>query len=187
MCADAGSHREDASGHTSLMNISDINYSQVIRIPYLEDMQFDTFITKLMIFGAVPSASALPLHRRSAPSRPLDNSTCEFYGYVDDKGVFNEYTIDMAGWGNDGSASTCEIRVPNYIQAQCNTGLDNFICNQHHENHHDTQISFRINKAAISQPDCVSEALRLASLFDDDEQNVECLCLAECWPSQISI
>ncbi|KAI1194887.1 hypothetical protein F5X97DRAFT_346217 [Nemania serpens] len=150
-------------------------------------MQLDTFITKLVIFGAFPSASAFPLHRRPTPSRRLEASTCQFYGYVDDHGVYNEYTIDLAGWGNDGSASTCAVRVPSYVQTQCNTGLDNFVCNQIHENRHDTRISFRINKAAISQPDCVSEALRLASVIYNDEQNIECLCLAECWPSQISI
>ncbi|KAI0874441.1 hypothetical protein GGS24DRAFT_516663 [Hypoxylon argillaceum] len=147
-------------------------------------MRLNTFTTRIFILGAIPSAHSLPLHRWTTLSRRLEVSTCEFYGYIDDKGVYNEYTISMAGWGNQGSSGTCAIRVPSYIKTQCNTGLDNFSCSQVYENLHDTQISFRINKAAVTQPDCVTEALRLASITIDDEQTIECICLAECWPTQ---
>ncbi|KAI1124340.1 hypothetical protein F5Y10DRAFT_249596 [Nemania abortiva] len=147
-------------------------------------MRPGTFAIRIIIFGAIPSAYSLPLHQQSTLSRRLDVSTCEYYGYVDDKGVYNEYTISMAGWGNEGSSGTCAVRVPGFIQTQCKTGLDGFACSQVYENPHDTQISFRINKAAITQPDCVTEALRLASMAFHVEQTIECLCLAECWPSQ---
>ncbi|KAI1191622.1 hypothetical protein F5B17DRAFT_246929 [Nemania serpens] len=150
-------------------------------------MQFGTSITKLMIFGAVPSASALPLHRRPALSRRLERSTCQFYGYVDGKGLYNEYTINMAGWGNDGTAGTCAHMASTSIQDQCGAPLYNFNCTQIHENLHDTRISFRIKKVAIPQPDCVSEGLRRASLTDDNELDIQCLCLAECWPTETSI
>ncbi|KAJ8121347.1 hypothetical protein ONZ43_g2180 [Nemania bipapillata] len=147
-------------------------------------MRLGTFTSRFFMLGVIPGAHSLPLDAQPPLSRRLETSTCEFYGYVDDKGVYNEYTISMAGWGNDESSGACAARVPSYIQSQCNTGLINFACAPVHENLHDTQISFRINKAAITQPDCVTEALRLASLTAHDEQTIECLCLAECWPSQ---
>ncbi|KAI0099631.1 hypothetical protein GGR51DRAFT_535262 [Nemania sp. FL0031] len=157
---------------------------QVISIPYTEVMRFSAFAARILMFGTYPSINSVPIHRQSTLSRRLDVSTCEFYGYVDNKGVYNEYTIEMAGWGNQESSGTCAIRIPSFIQTQCNTGLNNFACSQGFDNPRDTQISFRINKAAITQPDCVTEALRQASLTIHDEQNIECICLAECWPSQ---
>ncbi|KAK5627876.1 hypothetical protein RRF57_003591 [Xylaria bambusicola] len=132
----------------------------------------------------IQSAASLPLNRRLTISGRLDSSTCEFYGYVDDSAVYNEYTIEMAGWGNDGSSNGCAAGVPSIIQTQCRAKLDNFACTQVYENLHDTQISFRINKAAIAQPDCITEALRIASIAAHHEQTIECFCLAECWPSQ---
>ncbi|KAI8952786.1 hypothetical protein F4801DRAFT_539344 [Xylaria longipes] len=147
-------------------------------------MRPDAFTTLIII--TIQGARTLSINRRPALSRRLDSSTCEFYGYVDDKGVYNEYTIEMAGWGNDGSSSSCAIGVPGFIQTQCRTELDNFACTQVYENLHDTQISFRMNKAAISQPDCVTQALRLASSANHDEQTIECFCLAECWPSEMT-
>ncbi|KAI0862362.1 hypothetical protein F4860DRAFT_126010 [Xylaria cubensis] len=144
-------------------------------------------LTALIIFGIIRGIRTLSINRRPTLSRRLDASTCEFYGYVGDKGVYNEYTIEMAGWGNDGSTSNCAIGVLSYIQTQCRTNLDNFSCTQIYENLHDTRVSFRINKAAISQPGCVTQALRLASSASQDEQTIECFCLAECWPSEITL
>ncbi|KAI0444651.1 hypothetical protein F4803DRAFT_236464 [Xylaria telfairii] len=145
-------------------------------------MRPSAFIT--LIFGTIRGAHTLAIAPRHALSRRLDSSACEFYGYVDDKEVYNEYTVEMAGWGNDGSSSSCAIEVSNYIQTQCRTKLDNFACRQVYENLHDTEISFRMNKAAISQPGCVTQALRQASSANNHEQTIECVCLAECWPSE---
>jgi hypothetical protein len=148
--------------------------------------------------------------------------TCEYYGYVDDGGVYNEYTIEMIGLdNNDDSLSSSSssssssaaaaggcaaAHVPSYIQTQCKTALVGFACAEGFEDSNDnnssssssnsinknnkkaqgggTQISFRINKATVAQPDCVTEALRLASLAGHNEQTIQCFCLAECWPAQ---
>ncbi|TGJ75308.1 hypothetical protein E0Z10_g11017 [Xylaria hypoxylon] len=146
-------------------------------------MRLDSFTALIIIFRTAQCAPSLPLNRRLASSSGLEASSCAFYGYVDNKEVYNEYTIEMAGWGNDGSSS-CALGISGIIQTQCRTKLDNFACAQVYENLHDTQISFRINKAAVAQPDCVTEALKLASSNHHDEQTIECYCLAECWASQ---
>ncbi|KAI0405679.1 hypothetical protein F4802DRAFT_561542 [Xylaria palmicola] len=146
-------------------------------------MRPDALATLVVFFITRPGAHSLPLTQQTALSRRLDSSTCEFYGYVSGTGVYNEYTIKMAGWGNDGSVKSCAIGIPGYIQTQCRTGLDHFACTQIYENLHDTQISFRLNKAAIAQPDCVTQALGLASSLNHDEQSIKCVCLAECWQS----
>ncbi|KAI1364177.1 hypothetical protein F5Y08DRAFT_220174 [Xylaria arbuscula] len=138
--------------------------------------------THSMPSGAQPNRR-LPLRQ----SRRLDISACEFYGYVEDSEVYNEYTIEMAGWGNDGSLNRCAAGVSSIIQTQCRAKLDHFACTQVYENPHDTQISFRMYKAAIAQPDCVTEALKLASITAHHEQTIECFCLAECWPSQTGV
>ncbi|KAI8625649.1 hypothetical protein F5Y19DRAFT_479410 [Xylariaceae sp. FL1651] len=129
-------------------------------------------------------ASSLPNAQPSALLRRLDSSTCEFFGSIDSNGVVNFYTVQMAGWGNDGSSSDCAFGVLYQVQTQCRAKLDNFTCVQIHENLHDTQVSFRMNKATVSQPECVTEGLRLASQDYRDEQTIECLCLANCWPSE---
>lgn len=147
-------------------------------------MRLDAIAVLITVLRTIQSALSLPqLNRRLPLSRRLDSSTCEFYGYVEDDDIYNEYTIEMAGWGNDGS-SKCAAGISSIIQTQCRVTLDHFACTQVYENLHDTQISFRINKAAIEQPDCVTEALRLASIAAHHEQTIKCFCLAECWPSQ---
>ncbi|KAI1113211.1 hypothetical protein F5Y14DRAFT_227573 [Nemania sp. NC0429] len=144
-------------------------------------MQLDTFTTRLMIFCAVQSTSALPLHRRPAPSRPLDNNgSCEFYGYVGKDGMYNNYTIDTAGWSNAGSLDACPDYVSKDVQNECGSELENFIC-KIHENQEDLQITFHIGHDAVFQPDCVTEGLRRASNKAQHEQNIQCFCLAECW------
>ncbi|KAJ2988113.1 hypothetical protein NUW58_g4145 [Xylaria curta] len=147
-------------------------------------MRLSNVLTLIITSSAILGARSLALGRRTTLSHRLDSSTCEFYGYVDNEEVYNEYTIEMAGWGNDGSSNSCAFGIPGYIQTQCRTELDNFACTQIHENLHDTQISFRINKAAISQPSCVTQALKLASSAIHIEQTIDCFCLAECWPSK---
>ncbi|KAI0486620.1 hypothetical protein F4859DRAFT_526857 [Xylaria cf. heliscus] len=148
-------------------------------------MRPEAFTT--LIFGTIQGAHTLSIPTRTTLSRRLDSSTCEFYGYVGDKGVYNEYTIEMAGWGNDGSSSSCAVGVAGYIQDQCRTKLDDFACTQVYENLHDTQVSFRMNKATISQPGCVTQALKQASSASNDEQTIQCFCLAECWPSETAL
>ncbi|KAI1169951.1 hypothetical protein F4777DRAFT_151729 [Nemania sp. FL0916] len=156
-------------------------------------MRLRTFITHIILLSAVPSAVSIPplqplppLPRPSSAHR-IDVSTCEYYGYVDAQGVYNEYTIELAGWGNDMTSTNCADRVPNYITSQCRSGLVDFTCTKGTDTTSDTQVSFRINKAAIFQPDCVTEGLRLASRARNNEQTIQCFCLAECWPSQTTI
>ncbi|KAI0971099.1 hypothetical protein F4678DRAFT_93002 [Xylaria arbuscula] len=147
-------------------------------------MRLKAFTALTTIFQLVQSAPFLSLNRRDTLPQRLVSSTCEFYGYMDKEDDYNEYIIKMAGWGNDGSAKSCASDVTSLIQAQCETKLDSFVCSQVYENLHDTQITFRIRKATHFQPDCVTEALRVASLYADDEQTIECSCLAECWQTQ---
>ncbi|KAI3328503.1 hypothetical protein F4824DRAFT_493139 [Ustulina deusta] len=144
-------------------------------------MRLDTLTASIAIFRTVQSAPFLPLTRRPTLSRRFDASTCDFYGYVDGGKVFNQYTIEMAGWGNDESASNCTAGVSGIIQTQCNTLLDNYTCTQTYENLPNIHINFRVVKTAGPQPDCVAEALRLASSSAEVEQTIKCSCLAECW------
>ncbi|KAI1426102.1 hypothetical protein F5Y12DRAFT_309108 [Xylaria sp. FL1777] len=143
-------------------------------------MRFDAMIASIIIYRTVQS---LPISRRLTLSRRLDSSTCDFYGYMEDMDIYNEYTINMAGWGNDGSTNSCAPGIPINIQTQCETGIESFTCTQI-ENLHETQISFRMKKAEVAQPGCVTEALRLVSSSAHDEQTIQCFCLAECWASQ---
>ncbi len=98
----------------------------IISISYIEDMRLDTLTASITIFRTVQSAPFLPLTRRPTLYHRFDASTCDFYGYVDGGKVFNQYTIEMAGWGNDESASSCAAGVSGIIQTQCNTLLENF-------------------------------------------------------------
>ncbi|KAI3336941.1 hypothetical protein HD806DRAFT_528522 [Xylariaceae sp. AK1471] len=66
-----------------------------IGIDYFEDMRLDVFT--IISLSIIPRTLPLPLNREPTLSRRLDASTCEFYGYVDSSGVYNEYTIEMAG------------------------------------------------------------------------------------------
>ncbi|KAI1432724.1 hypothetical protein GGR50DRAFT_672729 [Xylaria sp. CBS 124048] len=128
---------------------------------------------------------SLPLSTR--PSRRLNANTCEFYGYVDGHGggiIYNEYTIEMAGWGNDGSPESCAVSVPGYIQTQCQTAVEGFSCEPVYEGPHDTRLRFSLDKAVRTQPDCVALALRLAAGVGGG-QGMECLCLADCWSSEM--
>ncbi|KAI0530135.1 hypothetical protein GGR58DRAFT_494439 [Xylaria digitata] len=150
-------------------------------------MHLVTSTALIVMFQTAQSVPPFLLNRWHALSRRSSPSTCEFYGYADNKAVYNEYTIEMAGWGNEDSLSSCARGVPIIVQTQCDAQLDNFTCTQVHENLHDAKITFRINKAAAAQPDCVADALRLASPASHDEQTIECLCLAECWPSQMRL
>ncbi|KAI0431414.1 hypothetical protein F5Y09DRAFT_195256 [Xylaria sp. FL1042] len=143
-------------------------------------MRFEPLQVFIFMLPTVQSAPLLPVSRSHDSTRRLESSTCHFYGLVDRADVYNEYTIQMTGWGNDGSASGCASQVPRIIETQCQARLDNFVCTQIYESLHDTNITFRLNKLVQSQPNCVTEALRLASLFAHDEQNIECSCLAQC-------
>ncbi|KAI1346562.1 hypothetical protein F5Y01DRAFT_297547 [Xylaria sp. FL0043] len=147
-------------------------------------MRLESLSVFIFMFGPVRSAPLLTLSRKHASSRRLEASSCRFFGFIDQKDVYNEYTIEMAGWGNDGSASSCAPGISSIIQTQCNAQLDNFSCTPVYENLHDTKITFDLDKAVVAQPDCVTDALRMASSSVHDEQTIECSCLAQCWQSQ---
>ncbi|KAI0816514.1 hypothetical protein GGR55DRAFT_674713 [Xylaria sp. FL0064] len=208
MRANAGSHREDAAAQALWMSQEGHDYYQTaslgtfysafrpgqqvsfrvrypaIIIAYNEDMRLESLPVFIFMLRAVQSAPLLPLSQKYASSRRLEASSCQFFGFIDDKDLYNGYTIKMAGWGNDGSASSCAEGISSIIQTQCNAQLDNFACTQVYENLHDTKITFDLDKAVVAQPDCVTEALRMASSSVHDEQTIECSCLAQCWQSQ---
>ncbi|KAI1828220.1 hypothetical protein F4861DRAFT_171899 [Xylaria intraflava] len=143
-------------------------------------------ILTIMSLGATPRALYLPPSRHSTLSRRSDPSTCEFYGYADGNGVYNQYTVEIPGWGDGGMLSSCAPDITSYIQKQCMTAVDDFSCIQVYESPHETLIKFRLNKVIVTQPDCVTQAMKLLSQTSSDEEAVNCICLAECWASEMS-
>ncbi|KAI2642919.1 hypothetical protein GGS21DRAFT_198592 [Xylaria nigripes] len=152
-------------------------------------MRADAFM-KIIIMSfstAIPRTACLPLSQSAVLSGRLESSSCDFYGYMDGEGIYNDYTVEMAGWGNDGSQSGCAVGIPDFIQSQCMTAVENFSCTQLFEQPHDTRLGFRLDKTITAQPDCVTEALKIASRLDDHEQTIQCFCLAECWTSETNL
>ncbi|KAI0481355.1 hypothetical protein GGR56DRAFT_689064 [Xylariaceae sp. FL0804] len=68
------------------------------------------------------SPSALP----DTPAADTFTNGCEFYGWVDtssssssSSNIWNVYSIQLAGWGNDGTPSGCAPALPSLISASC--------------------------------------------------------------------
>lgn len=147
-------------------------------------MQLGVFQTLAIIsLHAPPMAFSSPLRKHSTLSRRADASTCDFYGDSGSSsgGISNLYLINL---GNDEASTECANSISNHIEEQCQVNIEDFSCMHVYENNHETQISFRIDKSVGSQPDCVDEALRLADMKAQDEQPIQCYCLAECWPPE---
>ncbi|KAI0594848.1 hypothetical protein F4775DRAFT_605856 [Biscogniauxia sp. FL1348] len=124
----------------------------------------------------------------SAPEPPsrISKSGCQFYGYVEPNvNVWNVYTIQLAGWGNDGTPTGCASRLLSQVKSQCHTDVLDWACDEVEENLHDTEISFKIAKAVVSQPGCTAGAIRSASEEENKPIDVDCVCLAYCYPSEM--
>ncbi|KAI1486749.1 hypothetical protein F5X96DRAFT_681777 [Biscogniauxia mediterranea] len=119
------------------------------------------------------------------PSR-ISNSGCQFYGYVEPNvNVWNVYTIQLAGWGNNGTLTGCASELLSQVQSQCRTDVLDWTCDEVEENLHDTEVSFKIAKEVISQPGCAAGAIRSASEEENKSDDVDCICLAYCYPSEV--
>ncbi|GAW19178.1 hypothetical protein ANO14919_086620 [Xylariales sp. No.14919] len=146
-------------------------------------MRRHAFTTLIIIFKAAQSAPFLPLNQRFALSRRLGCSSCEFYGYNYNNDTYNAYTIEMTGRNNGGSLNSCPPGLSIILETQCNTAPDSFDCIQVHENLHSARITFVLSvKTDVTQPDCVTKALRLTTSTHQDDQTIECICLADCSP-----
>ncbi|GAW25921.1 hypothetical protein SAMD00023353_1502160 [Rosellinia necatrix] len=171
-------------------------------------MQPDDILPYFIILlpHTIPIALSLPHphpQQQHHHQQPRLAKVCSFYGFVDAAGLSNAYTVDMTSRDLGGVASSGDCGqavLSDYVQTQCDARLDGFSCTRapssvrrQGDSGSDSDggdggddggggdsmhITFRIHRAADTQPNCVSEALRLARR---DAQPVECSCLAECW------
>ncbi|KAI5918419.1 hypothetical protein F4810DRAFT_725718 [Camillea tinctor] len=144
-------------------------------------------ISILTSFSFVSSTIARAINS-SVPSPPsrISSSGCQFYGYIEPNvNVWNVYTIQLAGWGNDGNPANCAPTLLSQVQSQCRTNVFDWSCDEVKENLHDTEVSFKIAKSVISQPGCTAKAIQSASEEVNKSDNVDCICLAYCWPSEV--
>ena len=104
---------------------------------------------------AVEAVEAVNLEKRISQNR------CEYHM----NGANFEYTIWMAGWGNNdwSSLSGCGTGLLDNVRGQCGSNILYWGCDEIRENPHDTKVHFTVPSRLGPNPSCVQEASRRTS------------------------
>ncbi|KAI0020870.1 hypothetical protein F4780DRAFT_779094 [Xylariomycetidae sp. FL0641] len=146
------------------------------------------FLSNQLVGATTFNSSTTTTTTSNSTAEPFfyEKTTCSFYGWIEGSyTTCNRYYVQLAGWGNDGSAGACGRGLLAALQRACGTpDVHDWDCAQIHAHLHDTQVGFSLGRDAKVQPQCVSDAIRLASQGERHNDNVLCHCLAECMPSE---